>query len=266
MTLWPNGTTTIPRVTSEFGPRTPILTPEGWTGNFHYGIDLVGFATNRSPVDGVVILASYNGGAGNEVRIRADNGDVFRELHNASFLVSLGQRVTAGQPVGVQGTTGDSTGVHCHFECKPGGGAAVNPRAYMAAHLSTAGNGSTVIQEDDMASLKRIIFDQGDNTKPGFASTAIYNETTGFVKTSDGYGPRGALEAYTAIGGVLGFNVTEVHVNSDGWILAQLFSAPKGSAAAATVDIKALAKELAGTLGKDLADVTADEIADRLKA
>lgn len=148
--LWPNGSTRIPYVTSEFGPRDPI--PGVSTSGFHSGIDLIGFAINKSPVAGVVIMASYNGGAGNEVRIRADNGNVFRIFHNARFLVSVGQRVAMGQNVGVMGTTGASTGVHCHFETHPGGGAAVNPRGYMAqANTGTAGGGDhTPIEEDDM--------------------------------------------------------------------------------------------------------------------
>lgn len=142
--LWPNGSRTIPTVTSEYGPRTPIDTngdgrPD--TSNFHAGIDLVGFPINKSPANGVVIFAQYNGGAGNEVRVRADNGDVFRIKHNARFLVSVGQRVTEGQAVGVMGTTGASTGIHCHFECWPGGIAHTNPRGYMATHLSAAGGG-----------------------------------------------------------------------------------------------------------------------------
>lgn len=130
MALWPNGSTTIPRVSSEYGPRKA---PIAGASTFHRGIDLVGFAINKSPVNGVVIFAAYNGGAGNHIRIREDGtGDTFDIMHNARFLVSLGQRVTAGQDVGVQGMTGTATGVHCHFETHPGGGAAINPRDYMA--------------------------------------------------------------------------------------------------------------------------------------
>lgn len=141
--FWPNGSTRIPYVTSEFGPRAPI--PGVSTSGFHSGIDLIGWVNNKSPVNGVVIFAQYNGGGGNEIRIRADNGDVFRILHNARFLVSVGQRVGKGQDVGVMGTTGASTGVHCHFQTHPGGGDAVNPRGYMAqANTGTAGDGDYI--------------------------------------------------------------------------------------------------------------------------
>lgn len=135
MTSWPNGLQTIPRVTDEFGPRPGRPVPG--VKPFHSGIDLVGFAINRSPCDGIVTFASYNGTAGNHIEITGYNGDVFDLFHNASFLVERGYRVRERDGVGVQGTTGASTGVHCHFECHPGGGAAVNPRDYMAAAIGS---------------------------------------------------------------------------------------------------------------------------------
>lgn len=142
MTVWPNGSRTIPVVTSEYGPRAPIDTPGGTSGSFHAGIDLVGFPINKSPAAGVVIFARYNGGAGNEVRVQAANGDTFRIKHNARFLVSEGQRVAEGQDVGVMGTTGTSTGVHCHLECWINNNTAhTNPRDYMARAIPAGGGG-----------------------------------------------------------------------------------------------------------------------------
>lgn len=166
---WPNGSLSIPRVTSEFdaarkNPVTGIVQP-------HNGIDLIGWTDNCSPVDGTVIFAGYNGGAGNEVRIRADGptafhvGDCFRILHHASLYVSTGQRVSARQPVGRMGTTGQSTGVHCHFETHERGlWNYVNPRDFMARANggSSAGGGSNPFNpEEDMpldnADLIRIL-------------------------------------------------------------------------------------------------------------
>lgn len=144
MTVWPNGSQSIPRVSSEYGMRTHPIT--GIPQTFHYGIDLGhSFDAVRSPAAGTIIFAGYNGGAGNEVRIRADNGDVFRLLHNRAFVRTSG-RVAEGEHVAWMGTTGSSTGVHCHFETKPGGGSTINPRDYMARAIgggSGAGSGST---------------------------------------------------------------------------------------------------------------------------
>lgn len=153
---WPNGSLQIPTVTSEYSPSrsnpvTGVVQP-------HRGIDLVGFTDNCSPCDGTVLFAGYNGPAGNEVRIRADGptafhvGDCFRILHNASLYVSTGQRVSARQAVGRMGTTGQSTGVHCHFETHESRlWNYVNPRDFMArANVGTTNAGSIGYEENDM--------------------------------------------------------------------------------------------------------------------
>lgn len=148
---WPNGTLTMPRVTSEFNPArknpvTGIVQP-------HNGIDLVGWADNCSPVDGTVLFAGYNGGFGNEVRIRADGptafhvGDVFRIAHHATLYVRTGQRVAARQAVGRMGTTGNSTGVHCHFETHEYRlGNPINPRDFMSRANSVPASGGGGIE------------------------------------------------------------------------------------------------------------------------
>lgn len=128
---WPNGSLTIPRVSSEFNPArknpvTGIVQP-------HNGIDLIGFVDCCAPVDGRVIFAGYNGGAGNEVRIAGDNGHFYRLLHHERLYVATNARVAARQPVGRMGTTGQSTGVHSHFETHENRlWNYVNPRDHMA--------------------------------------------------------------------------------------------------------------------------------------
>lgn len=133
--LWPNDVASqTPEdagvvVTAEFG----LYDPFGTGAYRHNGIDLVGWSIIIAPVSGVVSFAGYNGAAGNEVRIRADNGDVFRLLHNREIWVRTGDRVAQGQQVAVMGATGQATGVHCHYETRPGGDNPVNPRDYMWA-------------------------------------------------------------------------------------------------------------------------------------
>lgn len=140
--VWPNGSLTIPRVSSEFNParRNPV------TGVVqpHNGIDLIGFDAIISPVTGVVTVAGYNGAAGIEVRIREDGtNDTIRLLHNRAVNVRVGQRVSQGQTVAWMGSTGQSTGPHCHEETRPGGGNPINPRDWYARrNSSTAGGGS----------------------------------------------------------------------------------------------------------------------------
>lgn len=162
---WPNGSRSdvVPprpgvassgfRASSEYGMR---VNPVDGGYRLHAGIDLIGWTTILSPVDGRVTFAGWNGGYGNLVEITADNGDRFRMAHNRSINVVYGQRVKARQAVAIMGTTGNSTGVHCHFEVYPKGSATINPRDYMARQPvpGPSGGGSTPIptpeEDDDM--------------------------------------------------------------------------------------------------------------------
>ncbi|MFT4299314.1 MAG: M23 family metallopeptidase [Aeromicrobium sp.] len=130
--LWPNGSTTIPHVSSEFNltrkhPITGVVKP-------HRGIDLTGWSTIVAPVSGVVTVNAYQaGGAGHWVEVRADNGDRFRFFHLAAASpLHVGQRVTSGTAIGQMGASGSATGVHLHYETWPAGKTAINPREYYA--------------------------------------------------------------------------------------------------------------------------------------
>lgn len=154
---WPNGSATIPRVTSEWSPsrRNPV------TGVIqpHNGIDVIGFPVNLSCAAGVVTFARYNGGAGNEVRVLHDDGNESRYKHNARLLVGVGQRVVQGTPLGIMGTTGQSTGIHLHFETRTAPTAAsMNPRTFMAARIqsSLAGGDETPIDDDEENEMRTI--------------------------------------------------------------------------------------------------------------
>lgn len=127
--IWPNGSTSIPRVTSEFNPnrKHPITRKV----RPHRGIDLAGWSSIVSPIAGVVQTNAYQaGGAGNYVNIRADDGTVLKFFHLKSRSpLSVGQRVSPGKHIGVMGRTGGVTGVHLHFETWVNG-VAIDPRTY----------------------------------------------------------------------------------------------------------------------------------------
>lgn len=116
------------RISSPFGYRVhPVL----GTRKFHSGCDIP--APAGTPVHaakaGVVITASYLGSYGNVVMI--DHGDkVTVYAHNSSLKVRVGQQVSQGQVISLVGSTGRSTGPHCHFEVRVGG-KAVNPLGYL---------------------------------------------------------------------------------------------------------------------------------------
>lgn len=107
--------------------------------SFHSGIDLVGNTGSNilSVQAGEVTWAGWQNGYGNCVEIKHtdENGKVFytfyAHMRNNSLCVQKGQAVVEGQIVGVQGTTGNSTGDHLHFEIRMGNKSTVDPAPYL---------------------------------------------------------------------------------------------------------------------------------------
>jgi murein DD-endopeptidase MepM/ murein hydrolase activator NlpD len=96
-------------VSSELGQR--------W-GKLHKGIDIArpSDRTIKAADNGRVESAGYNNGYGNKVVIDHNNGLRTVYAHLESISVSEGQVVSQGQKLGVMGSTGNSTGIHLHFE------------------------------------------------------------------------------------------------------------------------------------------------------
>ncbi len=129
--IWPEPQA---QISQPFGPSTFWFEPPyGKYAHFHTGIDLV--EPFGSPVfaadDGVVALVgSSGGGYGNYVVIAHSGGLDTLYGHLATTLVKVGQVVTQGTPVGLEGSTGNSTGAHLHFELRINQ-APVNPAPYL---------------------------------------------------------------------------------------------------------------------------------------
>ncbi|MDQ1643907.1 MAG: hypothetical protein QOI35_565 [Cryptosporangiaceae bacterium] len=89
-------------------------------GVMHKGDDLAApyGSIVRAASAGVVQFADWNGGYGKLVIINHGNGLTTRYGHNSAFLVKVGQHVDAGTPISKVGSTGYSTGPHCHFEVR----------------------------------------------------------------------------------------------------------------------------------------------------
>lgn len=88
-----------------------------------------------SPFAGTVV-ASWNGGYGNQVKVRLDNGYEISFGHMASFSVVTGQRVNPGDILGQSDSTGNSTGPHVHLEWRTPGGKPMDPTAIMSPIFS----------------------------------------------------------------------------------------------------------------------------------
>ena len=160
-------------VNSKFGPRvhpiTKVMKP-------HTGIDMKFADRSTADVvaagDGEVIFAGVSGtltsGYGNCVKIKHHNGGgtfLCTTLygHLAKIYVAVGQKVSAGQKIGYEGTTGSSTGNHLHFEVRLPNNTPVDPVPYL--------NGVSV----------------SDSTTPsGDPAGAVSTSTSGAVVTKAG--------------------------------------------------------------------------------
>ena len=100
-----------------------------WVGG-HQGIDIV--APNKTiyaTCDGTVRVVNYDkGGWGRYVTIGDDNGlvHIFCHLENNSVRVKPGDKVNRTTVIGIMGTTGNSTGVHLHYQINRNG-VSINP-------------------------------------------------------------------------------------------------------------------------------------------
>lgn len=111
-------------VTSNYGYRRSF-------GRNHHGIDLKANIgdTVYAAFDGKVRIQQYNkGGYGNYVVIRHEESVETIYAHLSRALVKKNQEVKAGEPIGLSGNSGRSTGPHLHFEIRFMG-IALNPGA-----------------------------------------------------------------------------------------------------------------------------------------
>jgi len=139
--IWPEPQA---QISQPFGPSTYWFEPPyGSYPHFHTGIDLVSpFGT---PVlaadDGVVALVgSSSSGYGNYVVIAHSGGLNTLYGHLSTSLVKVGQSVTQGTPVGLEGSTGNSTGAHLHFELRINQ-SPINPAPYLPPGAPSAFRG-----------------------------------------------------------------------------------------------------------------------------
>ncbi|HWS42179.1 MAG TPA: M23 family metallopeptidase [Pseudoflavonifractor sp.] len=125
--IWP----TYGSISSRFGYRYIF-----GSYSYHSGIDIaVPYGSSIKAADGGTVIWSGTGSGSNwsygkYIIIDHGNGKQTYYAHNSSLLVSVGDKVYQGQVIAKAGSTGRSTGSHCHFQVKING-SDVNPLSYL---------------------------------------------------------------------------------------------------------------------------------------
>ena len=125
--IWP---VSSHHITSPYGPRP---SPGGIGSKFHKGMDIgrVGYNTVvHAAKAGQVIVSQYSSSYGNYVVISHGAGNTTLYAHMSSRKVEVGQKVNQGDPIGITGSTGRSTGPHLHFEITENG-QRIDPGKYL---------------------------------------------------------------------------------------------------------------------------------------
>ncbi len=109
-----------------------VITSYWGDGRNHKGLDIAAPKGTdiRAVKAGKVVYAGYKGDYGYNVVIDHGNGVQTRYAHSSKLYVKAGQTVKQGQVIAAVGTTGQSTGNHCHFEVIING-TRVNPAPYL---------------------------------------------------------------------------------------------------------------------------------------
>ena len=128
------------RITSYYGNRQYYYQGK-LIKDFHNGIDVVPSPCNNNEIlafaDGVVTSVQKTGqqyGTGCYVRLKHSNGlyTLYYHLKSGSVCVNVGDNVRKGQKLGIIGTTGQSTGIHLHFQIDKGSSStSINPYDYL---------------------------------------------------------------------------------------------------------------------------------------
>lgn len=156
-------------MTSRFGPRN---------GRRHAGVDLslrLG-DTIRAVFNGKVRYSQYHeNGYGELIVIRHDNGLETYSAHLSKRLVKSGERVVAGQVIGLGGSTGRSSGPHLHFEFRYMG------QSFDPERIIDFKTGNL---RRDFILLKRAYFDVNSKYEQDFNSTVVVKPATTTTTTT----------------------------------------------------------------------------------
>ncbi|MGW0118170.1 peptidoglycan DD-metalloendopeptidase family protein [Streptomyces sp. NPDC003327] len=102
--------------------------------SLHTGIDFpVQYGTPVMAATDGTVRTQWNSAYGNMAIVTAKDGTETWYCHLSSTKIRTGE-VKAGEVIAYSGNSGNSTGPHLHFEVRPGGGAAIDPLAWLRSH------------------------------------------------------------------------------------------------------------------------------------
>lgn len=144
--------TNIGRVTSPFGFRE---SPTAGASTNHKGLDIVLTSDNIPAVkSGTVTAVGYNSSAGNYITIKQVDGTTASYKHLANRpTYKVGASVLEGSTVGIQGTTGISTGKHLHLSIQDSSGTYIDPAKYMSGGTLEHANFDTVSNDSGVSGI-----------------------------------------------------------------------------------------------------------------
>lgn len=145
-----------------FDSRARVTSPYGWrvmggVRQWHGGIDLVGEDyVIRAAVSGTVAVSQIVEDRsnptwqwGNYVCVLGDDGNYIYYCHMAERRAKTGQRVKAGDILGIMGSTGYSRGDHLHFEVRDSANRTLDPAAYLGIRNAVGEIGADEPEPDE---------------------------------------------------------------------------------------------------------------------
>lgn len=165
-------------ITAAFGEVNAKL----WTGG-HKGIDMISAdKTVYSPCDGVVRVVAYDAaGWGQYVSIgdAAGRRHLLCHMVKGSVQVKVGDKVTRTTKVGTMGSTGNSTGVHLHYQVNTSDGTPIDPSVwthipnkrgkYKASDYAVDAAGNLIVTAPTSTGTTSTV----DNTPDAWAADAV---------------------------------------------------------------------------------------------
>ena len=162
-----------------FAQKYPITSHYGWrihpiqkTRKFHSGVDFgAPYGTNILSVsNGTVSSSGVLGGYGNAIIIKGLDGISWLYAHMAQPSPHrVGTKIIKGQPIGIVGSTGNSTGPHLHLERRGTDGSTSNPLKYLPYYATGTPKGNIKAKRFGIA---------GENFKPEILVDKTTGETT----------------------------------------------------------------------------------------